>query len=262
MKKLIACFILVVVCGLAGFAQAAKGSKGAKAGEATNKATKTDIDPLALDVLKAATEPLRKSQSFSFRALVSREYLGTNGQVITLFNLSDVTVQRPDKMHIDFRGRGKKVSLFYNAGQAVLYSPDEKLYTTIAGEPTIDATLQDLEKRDVFIPIRNFLESDPYKSLSDGLLTAYVIGKSMLFDQEVHQLAFTEPKAEWQLWVIGGERPLIRRLQVIDKTQPERPRIVVDFLDWNLNASPSADLFTFKKPPDAKEIGLLKETQK
>jgi len=33
----------------------------------------------------------------------------------------------------------------------------------------------------------------------------------------------------------------------------------VDFLDWNLNAKPAADLFTFAKPPDAKQIELLKE---
>ena len=88
-----------------------------------------DIDPLALKVLKAATDPLREAKSFSFRALVSREDVGTNGQVITLFNLSDVTLQRPDKLHVDYRGRGKKVQLFYNAGQFVLYTPEEKLYT-------------------------------------------------------------------------------------------------------------------------------------
>jgi hypothetical protein len=218
-----------------------------------------DIDPLALQVLKAATDPIRESHSYSFRVLVSREHLGTNGQVITLFHFSDVTVQRPDKLYVDFRGQGKRVELFYNAGQSVLYTPDEKLYTQLSSPSTIDATLDALEKRDVFIPIRNFLQSDPYQSLTDGLLTGYVIGKVMLFDQVVHQLAFTEKGAEWQLWVIGGDQPRVRRLQVIDKTKPEHPRVIVDFLDWDLNASPSADLFTFKKPDDAKEIQLLKD---
>lgn len=46
---------------------------------------------------------------------------------------------------------------------------------------------------------------------------------------------------------------------MIDKTKPWHPRITIDFLDWDLNAAPSPDLFTFNKPPDAKEIGLLKE---
>ena len=217
-----------------------------------------DIDPLALQVLKAATEPIHKAQTFSFRALVSVEQLGTNGQMITLFHLTDVTMQRPDKLHLDFLGRGQKVQLFYKAGETVLYTPESKLYTTIASPKTIDEMLTDLQKREVFIPVRNFLASDPYASLTTGLLTGYVIGQVMLFDQPVHQLAFTDAKAEWQLWVVGGEHPQIRRLEVIDKTQEGHPRIVVDFLNWNFNVSPNADLFTFKKPSDAKEIEVLK----
>jgi hypothetical protein len=246
-----ASLILLVLLALpfSGFAQ----DKTAKAHSATK-----DIDPLALQVLKAATEPIHEAQNFSFRALVSTEQLGTNGQMITLFHLSDVTVQRPDKLHLDFLGRGQKVQLFYNAGETVLYTPESKLFTTISTPKTIDATLDDLQKRDVFIPVRNFLESDPYASLTAGLQTGYVIGKVMLFDQPVHQLAFTDAKAEWQLWVVGGEHPQIRRLEVIDKTQEGHPRIVVDFLNWNLNPSPNTDLFTFKKPSDATEIEVLK----
>ena len=218
-----------------------------------------DIDPLSLQVLKAATDPLKGAKTFSFRALVSRETLGSNGQIVTLFHLSEVTVQRPDKLRLNFHGRGKDVQLYYNAGNAVLYTPEEKLFALVPAAKTIDATLETLEKKNVFLPIRNFLSSDPYQSLSDDLMTGYVVGQVMLFDEPVYQLAFTEPDAEWQLWVIGGEHPRVRRLQVVDKSKPGHPRMVVDFLDWNLQAQPSADLFTFAKPSDAKQIELLKE---
>jgi Predicted periplasmic protein (DUF2092) len=109
-----------------------------------------DIDPQALRVLKAATDPLKGTKPFSFRALVSRETLGSK------------------------------------AGNAVLYEPEEKLYALIPAARTIDATLENLEKKNVFIPIRNFLSSDPYKSLSDDLMTGYVVGQEMLFDEPVH----------------------------------------------------------------------------
>jgi hypothetical protein len=246
--------LLAGACGLSSWSQQTESNKA--------DTKQKDIDPLALKVLKAATDPLREAKAFSFRALVSREDIGTNGQVITLFNLSDVTLQRPDKLHVNYRGRGKSVQLFYNAGQFVLYTPEEKLYTSIPCPKTVDTALDDLDKRNVFIPIRNFLGSDPYLSLTDNLVTAYVVGQVMLFDEPVHQLAFTEPKAEWQLWVVGGDRPRIRRLQVVDKSKPWHPRITVDFLDWNLAAAASPELFTFSKPPDAKEIGLLQELRK
>lgn len=224
----------------------------------SNSQASNDIDPLALQVLKAATEPIREAKGLSFRALVSMEHLGSNGQLITLFHLSEITMQRPDKLHVNFHGRGQEVELFYNAGQAILYSPEAKLYTTIPGYKTIDVTLNELQKKDVFIPVSNFLQSDPYQSLTHGLKSGYVIGKVMLFDQPVHQLAFTDANADWQLWVVGGDKPKVRRLEVIDKRTPEHPRIVIDFLDWDFNVTPNNDLFTFHKPADAKEIELMK----
>lgn len=79
--------------------------------------TEKDADPIALKVLRAATDPIRAAQSYSFRALVSREHLSINGQIITLFHVSDITVRRPDKLHMKFRGQGHDVALFFNSGQ-------------------------------------------------------------------------------------------------------------------------------------------------
>lgn len=224
--------------------------------------SKSRYRPTSARSLESRDRSVRASQTYSFRALVSRDHLGSNGQIVTIFNVSDVTVQRPDKLHLSFQGKGKKAELLYNAGLSILYAAEEKLYSQISSPATIDATLDSLEKKDVFIPIRNFLESDLYKSLTDGMLTGYVIGLVMLFDQTVHQYTFTEEDAEWQLWVVGGDQPRVRRLQVIDRSKPEYPRVTIDFIDWDLNATPSADLFTFKKPDDAKEIEILKDIAK
>ena len=254
MKMRLSTLVMVLLYGLVVVGQQQSPHK------AGTPSQSTDLDPLALKVLKAATEPIRTANAFSFRALISKEHMGTNGQMITLFHTSTFTVERPDKLHAELRGRGKDVQLFYKSGQSVLYTPDVKLYTALSSPKTIDATLDELEKKDVFIPVKNFLESDPYQSLTDGLQSAYVIGEVTLFDQPVHHLAFSDKDVDWQLWVVGGDEPRIRRMEIIDKSRTERPRIVIDFLDWNLNASPSADLFEFKKPAGAKEIELLKQS--
>jgi|GEM_PF-2456193 len=222
----------------------------------TQKAQK--IDPLALQVLKAATDRIHNSRAYSFHAFISRERLGTNGQVITQFNKSEFTVQQPDKLRINARARGQDVQLIYNQGHATLFTPETKLYSSFLAAATIDSALQGMEQRGIFLPTANFLEPDPYQSLTKALTEAYVIGRMEIDGETVHQLAFTEPHAEWQLWVIGGPNPTIRRLQVIDKDASYHPRTIVDFTDWNFNASPSAELFTFQKPADAVAIGSLK----
>ena len=187
-----------------------------------------------------------------------RENLGTNGQIITYFTNSEVTVARPDKLHVSFKGRGREVELFYNAGTAVLYSPGPKLYATISTAKTLDGVLDELEKRNLYLPVKNLLESDPYATLAPDLNTGYVIGKVDVFGKPVHQLAFTEDKAEWQLWVTGEPNPRIQMLEVIDKGRMHQPRVVVEFTDWNLNASVKPDMFTFKAPPGAREIEFSK----
>jgi len=213
-----------------------------------------DVDPLALKVLKAAMEPIRTAKNYSFQTRVMRENLGTNGQIITYFTTSEVIVSRPDKLRVNFRGKGRDVQLFYDAGRAVLYTPAQKLYATVSVPKTLDGMLDALEGRGVYLPSKNFIESDPYQVLAPDLKTGYVIGEVELFDMPVHQLAFTEDKAEWQLWVTGGANPRIQKLEVIDKGRSREPRVVVEFSNWNFNASVQPDMFTFKVPPGAKEI--------
>jgi len=220
-----------------------------------------DTDPLALAILKAVAEPIKDAKAFSFRILTARDLLGTNDQIVTQFSVSEFTVQRPNKLHVKFRGHGEPVELFYDgSGKTVLYSPDVKLYTTIATPTTVDAMLDDVAKKGLVIAVCNFLESDPYKSLTDDLTTAYAVGKTTVLDTEVYHLAFTEPGAEWQLWVAAGDKPVVRRLEVINKEESHHPRVVVDFLDWDFSAAPSNDMFTFSKPSDAREIEMLKLT--
>jgi hypothetical protein len=228
--------------------------------KAPQKSTK-DIDPLALQIVKAAVDPIKDAKSFSFRALVSQDQLGTNGQIITAFHTGEITLQRPNKLHVHFRGRGEPVELFFDgSGKTVLYSPSAKFYTTVSSPTSIDAMLDAIAKRGLNVATRNFLESDPYQSLTDSLVTAYAVGTMDLFDKKVYHLAFTEPGAEWQLWVVDEERPTVRRLEVIDTSKPHHPRTTVDFFDWDFSPTTSDDMFTFSKPPDAREIEMLKLT--
>jgi hypothetical protein len=246
-KFLGACIVsLTLACALVGQSKAPQ------------KSTK-DIDPLALQVVKAAVDPIKDAKAFSFRALVSRDELGTNGQVITVFQTGEITLQRPNKLHIRFRGRGEPVELFFDgSSKTVLYSPAAKVYTTVSSPASIDATLDAIAKRGVSVATRNFLESDPYQSLTDALITAYAVGTVDLFDKKVYHLAFTEPGAEWQLWIVGEERPTVRRLEVIDTSKPHHPRTTVDFFDWEFKPTTSDNMFTFSKPADAREIEMLK----
>jgi len=221
-----------------------------------SKETK-DVDSLALDVLRVVTQPVEQAQHFSFRALVSEEELATNGQIVTFFHTVEVTVQRPDKVHLVFKGRGERVDFYGTSGSVTMYSPEAKLYTTVPAKSTIDENLADLRAKGVDMPVGPFLSRNLYELASKNLVNGYVIGRVKIYDQDVHQLAFKSPDADWQLWVIGGEKPRIVRAELVNKKLEGRPRTIVQFLDWDLNPTIPSDEFTFNKPADAHEIQLL-----
>jgi len=100
--------------------------------------------------------------------------------------------------------------------------------------------------------------SDPYQKLVPDLKTGYVIGRVQMYDKQVHQLAFTEKDAEYQLWVTGAPDPRIQGLEVINIALGNEPRVMMEFSDWNLNPPIQSDTFSFKKPADAKQIDFLK----
>jgi hypothetical protein len=252
MNRIRCTFVLLLLCTVAvcSFAQDKPATKS-KSGEPT------DLDPLALNVLKAVAAPIEQAQAFTFKALISEEQLATNGQVVTFFHTTEVTVQRPDKTHLIFKGRGEKVEFYGTKGSITMYAPDPKLYTTIPAQGTIDDNLADITSKGIDMPIGPFLSSHLYELVSKNLITAYVVGRVKLYDQDVHQLAFTSPDVDWQLWVIGGESPRIVRAESVNKKLEGKPRTIVQFLDWNLNPTVSADEFAFTKPADAQRIDML-----
>lgn len=228
------------------------------AGPSVGRAAQTaDLDPEALTILKAMTDAITGAHSFSFRVRVSHDRQATDNQLITYFRDETVTVLRPDKVRMDVDGEHHDLQFFFDGKAATLYDPATKLYASHSAPGTIDGMLEAMDKQGVTFPIRNLLESKPYDSLVEGLQTAYIVGRVNIHNKTFIHLVFTEPSADWQLWVEPGAKPTPRGLIIIYKTEPGTPRTVLDFSDWNLDAHPESALFEFTKPDDAHEIQFL-----
>lgn len=238
-------------------AQTARSAAIRTAASSAYSANKTDLEPVALNALKTMSSQLQAATSFSFTARISREEPGTNGQMLDFMKTVRIEVQRPSRMRLETIGGRSDVDLWCDGKTVTLMPASGKFYTTLAAGPTLDATLEMLKsKAQNHTPLLPFLLADPYARLSDGLHTANEVGVVNDGNDQLLHLAFTEPDADWQLWLTGPNQVLPRRMAVIFKKIAGQPRLSVEFSDWNLNAEIPADAFTFLKPQGATPVSF------
>jgi hypothetical protein len=219
--------------------------------------TGPEVEPLVTQAIKTMSDQLRAANSFSFTAHVMREEPATNGQLLDFFRQVKVQVQRPNKLHFEVRSPDSDVNLWYDGKTVTIMPAAAKIYTVIPAPPTIDATLEMLKtKLGEHTPLRPFLSSDPYSMLLDGDESGNEVGIVNVKSEQLLQLAFREPDADWQLWLTGPKQVLPHRMAIIYKTVPGQPRVNIEFSDWNLNAQIPASTFIFTKPAGAVEAGL------
>lgn len=218
-------------------------------------AEKSRVDPQALVPLRRMSDTLAAAKSFSFRSRSVIEVPATTGQFLTLFSHADVAVQRPDKIRARLRGEAPAFDFYFNGKTVSAFAPGTKAYSTLSAPATIDVMLPDLERetgiRFVTSPL---FFSNPYRILTKGLTSAIVVGPATIRGDACQHLAFRSPGVNWEIWIESGPRALPRRLAVTFTDQPNFPRTLVEFADWNLNAWLKAGDFEFRKPADAKEI--------
>ncbi len=250
---------LLTIC-MAALAQTtvrtATSTPGAQA-STSNRTGNSNLEPLAMNALKAMSNQLQAATGFSFTAHISREEPGPNGQMLNFMRTVRVQVQRPGRMRISTISGPSEVNIWCD-GKTVTMMPDTAgFYTTLNASPHLDDTLAMLRsKAEHHTPLLPFLLSDPYARLSEDLQSASQVGTENDGNQQFLHLAFREPDADWQLWLAGPNQIVPRRMAVIFKRIEGEPRITVNFSEWNLNAEIPADAFTFVKPEGAKQVSL------
>jgi hypothetical protein len=77
--------------------------------------TGKDVDQIALKGLRVATDLIPTAHSYSFRALANGENLGPKERTITLLPSSEITVQHPDRLHVNSHGSSVYSRPYYQA---------------------------------------------------------------------------------------------------------------------------------------------------
>ncbi len=195
------------------------------------------LEPKAIDILKAMSARLAAAHTMTFTALTTYESPARTGQPLAYTTLSEVALERPDKLRVITPGDGPRSEFYYDGKTMTAYSPESGHVAIAAAPPTIDAMLAAAYKdAAIYYSFSDVIVADPYKDIADGLKLAFVVGQSRVaLPRMARATYFNEP---------GGFRH------------------VVELSDWHLDPAIPAGSFASAEAAKAIHIDFASPDEK
>ena len=265
--------VLLAVCAFAQDSKppATNAPPAAPAGLATDGAAAapvatppaTQLEPKAIELLKAACDRLAGAHAVTFTAVVSYESPSVLGPALVYSTRSEVTVQRPNKLRVITPGDGPATEFYYDGRTMTAFAPAENLVATAVAPATIDATLAAaFDSAAIYFPFTDLVVADPYKDLAEGLKVAFYIGQSnVVGGVTTEMVAFANDGVFAQIW-IGADDKLPRKLRAVYLNDPLFLRHDMDLSNWKLDPKIAADAFSVTKAGSAMHIAFARPDAK
>lgn len=205
--------------------------------------------------MKAASARLAAARTLSFTAIATYESPARTLQPLAYTTLSEVVLQRPDRLQVITRGDGPPTEFYYDGRQIVAYAPQENVSAVAAAPSTIDGMLKFAYETAAFtFPFEDVISSDPYEAIGPGLKLAFVVGQSRVVgDTRTDIVAIVSDMAQAQVW-IGVDDKLPRMVRVTYFNEPGNFRHVVEFSNWRLDTALPAGAFASSQAAQARRI--------
>ncbi len=213
------------------------------------------LEPKALDVLRAVSDRLKTARTISFVAVETFESLSRQGAPLVLANRFEVTLRRPDRLKVILAGDGPSSEFYYNGKTMMAYAPAENTVAVAEAPATIDAALEAIfHKAAIYFPFTDLIVADPYGDLAPGLKHAYYVGQShVVGDTTTDIVAFAGDNVFVQVWV-GTEDHLPRAMHAVFLNDPDELRHNMILSNWQIDAPAPDELFTSAKAASAKRM--------
>ncbi|QLA20148.1 DUF2092 domain-containing protein [Desulfolutivibrio sulfoxidireducens] len=216
------------------------------------------IDPVASQYLARMCDYLKGLGSFSFRAEIDVDEVFNGGLTLQTSRTEVISVRRPDRLRAESVQDDAVKTIIYDGTAFTIYNKTQNLYSTVAVPSTLDAALdQILTSYGVTAPLAELILNAPHAAITSGILSGFYVGKRMVQGVACHHLAFTQKDVDWQIWIEDGDKPLPRKLVIVDKTLAGAPNYEAMLVDWKVNPRLKDSLFTFTPPKDAALIAIV-----
>jgi hypothetical protein len=216
---------------------------------------KLELEPKALEILKAASGRIAASHSVAFTAVELYESLSRQGVPLAYTTKYEVNLKRPDKLRVIMPADGPASDFYYDGKSIMALSPKEDLLAVADAPPTIEAALEKaFHLAAIYFPFTDLIVSDPYSEAQGGLTQAYYVGQShVVGGMTTDIVAYVNEGVFGELWV-GADDKLPRMVRVVFLDDPDLLRYEMVLSNWKLDEAVPPETFTPQDIATAKRI--------
>lgn len=227
------------------------------AAPAAQSAPAPEVEADAVQALKRMGAYLGTMATFQLTADTSLDVVTVDGQRLQLDAVTTYKVRRPDGFVITMKSDIKNRTFIYDGKTFTLYAPELKYYATVAAPPTILATLDKLyDTFGISLPLEDLFHWNSGENREAKLISGFKVGPATIDGVETDHYAFREKGMDWQIWIQRGDKPLPRKLVIIDRTDETAPTYVAR-LSWVENPRLTPQDFAFAPASDAQPIKMM-----
>ena len=212
------------------------------------------VDPAADRIMERVCEQLKSAPAFTVRADISYDDVLKSGLKVQYHRSNEVVLDRPNHLRIDSESDKGRRTLLYDGQTVTVFDPDLNMYVRTPAPDTIDATLDKVVDYGVAVPLEDLMRIEPCAWLNEEVTEGYYGGWHYMDGRYVHHLLFRVAAADFQLWVEGGEVPVLRKVIIEYREREGAPRYEALLSDWNLRPSVKESDFAFTPPAGADRI--------
>ena len=229
----------------------------ATASQAAPSDVKWELEPKAVELLKATSKRLAAAHALQFTAVVSYESPSRLGPPLVYTTKSEVVVQRPDRLRVITSADGPRSEFYYDGKTITAFAPKEDLAAIADAPPTIDDALKAAyDQGDTYFPFTDFVVADPYGDIAGGLKLAFYVGQSHVVGGTTTDIvAYASDTVFAQIW-IGTDDKLPRMLRAVFRRDPSRLRHHMELSGWRLDGPVARGTFTSAAAAKAKRIAF------
>jgi hypothetical protein len=220
------------------------------------------IEPKADAALRRMSDYLANLKQFRVESTSIDEKVTTERQKIQEVKESKLAVKRPGSLRIDRNGPNGHAVFRDDGKQFTLYNSDKNVFADGNAPATLDAAVDQARDRlSIDAPGGDFIVSDSYKALTDGMEVGRYVGLEPIGEVKAHHIAVTKKDVDFEVWIQDGPTPVPLRYVIVTKDMATRPEHTLEMRNWDTNASISDDDFKLAMPKDAKRIDLTAAKQ-